>query len=152
MRRWQFESLNVDRHGKIGELERRCLGRWQALIGKRLANDVQTRCCEIVDFQPPAQQGEPGPDDTYILHPQPHTFAVGDRYLVYRRVGSQRSLDTAKANLPVRGRELVLDDTLDGGIAFAPLLRIALGKHRQGAKQQDYGKNDPSQNACPNPI
>jgi hypothetical protein len=124
---------------------------WEGFVGVGPAQDFDALGRKAIDLQALAQkQRRAAPVDGRIDDAQPYALIVRDGYLANGGVGRKRSADVLDADLPVRGRELVLHEGCkERTFLLGRLLRE--GRRCQDQHHQEGG-DGPNQNACPMPT
>ncbi len=106
----QLAQDHRDRQARQLELAGALLQRLVVLHRQRLARHGDLLGLEEVDRQPPAQQGEAGPDEVDVVETQPHALAIGDGDVAEAHVRGERAVDGAEPDLAVGRGDLPLDE------------------------------------------
>ena len=103
--------------GSSGRIERGPgIGRRRRLGRKRAPQKLHVADRQLIDFEPPAEQGEPVPDQPDLVDLKPRALAVRKHNVADRGVGGQYAVDRADRDVRrVRGqrpRQQVGEDAL----------------------------------------
>ena len=127
---------HLERQFRQDRLLRSCIG-GRRFRGKRTPQKLHVSDRELIDLEPPAEQGQPVPDEANLIDLEPRPLPIGEDDVADGRVGGQHPVHRADRNFH-RGRGQSPRDQV-GEHALVPLRRIgAPAEDEEGDQRQSF--------------
>ena len=111
--------------------------RRRSVRGKRAAQKLHAPDRELVDFEPPAEQSQPVPDEPSLVDLEPRALAVGDDDVADCRVGGQHAVHGADGHAHSRRRQSARDQIGEDALVLLRRMR-ARAKGEEGDQRQSF--------------